>query len=264
MKRIVLLFLAVPLTVHAQGVEVWPRHVIDMPTAWTQPPTGFDLSVRAYGDGGALIGLNVGISNQFTFGASYGGTNILGEKPFEWNRAPGLMIRYILLDSRPPSSTGSTLSYAWPDLSIGFESQGYGAFNDSTGRYANKSRGFYVVASQRYEFFQNLDFHGGVNYSLERGDRDSDINFFFGTALAFNQDFELLGEYDFAFNDDKSKTRFGTGNGYLNAGLRLRIRDVIYLEVFVKNMTQNRRTSNYFNREFKITYFQFIDAINIL
>lgn len=254
MRRIVLTLMTVlPVIANAQGFDVLPRHIIDLPTAWTQPAAGFDLSIRAYGDGGAIMALNVGISRQFTFGASYGGTNILGEKQLNWNRAPGLMVRYNLIDS------SNALNYSWPDISIGFESQGYGAFNDSTGRYANKSRGFYVVASQRYGLFENLDFHGGINYSLERDDEDTDINFFFGATLAFNQDFDVLAEYDFAFNDDKTKSEFGSGNGYLNTGLRLRIRDLVYLEFFVKNITKNRRTSDYFNREFKITYFQFIN-----
>jgi hypothetical protein len=181
------------------------------------------------------------------FGASFGGTRILGEDSLEWNPAPGLLARYQLINE----------SFALPAISIGFESQGYGQHIDSTSRYANKSMGFYAVASKSYAFLERLDFHGGVNYSLEDGDGDNDINLFAGMALAVNQDFDLLGEYDFALNDTEDHD-LGSGNGYLNAGLRLNIKKVVYLEVFLKNLLDNRHIANYINREFKITYFQYI------
>jgi hypothetical protein len=149
-------------------------------------------------------------------------------------------------------------SFALPALSIGFESQGYGSYISNLSRYANKSAGFYVVASKSYAFLEHLDFHGGVNYSLERGDGDKDVNLFAGASVAFNQDFELLGEYDFALNDTKEKVTLGEGTGYLNAGLRLNIKKVVYVEVFMKNLLQNRRSAKYINREFQITFFQYI------
>jgi hypothetical protein len=97
------------------------------------------------------------------------------------------------------------------------------------------------VASKSYAFLERLDFHGGVNYSLERDD-DSDINLFTGGALAINQDVEVLGEYDFALNDTQENS-LGAGNGYLNAGIRLNIKKVVYLELFVKNLLDNRKTA---------------------
>jgi hypothetical protein len=250
MKKLVLLLLLLLLPVAAigQGIDVRPRHVIDTPTAWPLPRAGFDLSARAFGDGGVILALNVGVSNQFMFGASYGGTHILGEDSLQWNRAPGVMARYNLIIE----------SYALPAISIGFESQGYGPYIPNLSRYANKSPGFYVVASKRYDFLEFLDFHGGVNYSLERADGDRDFNLFAGASLAFNQDFELLSEYDFALNDTKEKVSLGEGTGYLNAGLRLNIKDAVNIEVFLKNLLKNRRTAKYYNREFKITFFQFI------
>jgi hypothetical protein len=249
MKKTVLwlsLFLSFPAVIFGQGIEVPPRHVIDLPTAWPLPRAGFDLNVRFYANGGALMSLNVGVSGEFMFGASYGGTRILGEDSLEWNNAPGLLLRYQLINE----------SFALPALSIGFESQGYGAYLDSTSRYTNKSRGIYVVASKSYAFLERLDFHGGINYSLERED-DSDINLFTGGALAINQDVEVLGEYDFALNDTQENS-LGSGNGYLNAGIRLNIKKVVYLELFVKNLLDNKKNAKYFNREFKITFFQYI------
>jgi hypothetical protein len=249
MKKIVLsLLLLLPISVIGQGFDVHPRHVIDTPTAWPLPQAGFALMARAFGNGGVIASLSVGVSKQFMFGASYGGTHVLGEDSLLWNRAPGIMVRYNLIEE----------SFALPSISIGFESQGYGPYISELSRYTNKSPGFYVVASKSYEFLEHLDFHGGVNYSLERDDGDRDVNLFTGASLAFNRDFELLGEYDFALNDTKEKVSLGEGTGYLNAGVRLNVKKVVYIEVFLKNLLQNRRSAKYFNREFQITFFQFI------
>lgn len=254
-KLIVSWFLLLPVVIFGQGIDVQPRHVIDTPTAWPLPRAGFDFTTRVFGEGGMFVALNVGVSNQFMFGASYGGTNVLGENVVEWNRAPGVLLRYNIIPE----------SFALPAMSVGFESQGYGPFiakSDSAGkeinRYTNKSPGFYVVASKSYAFLEHLDFHGGINYSLERGDGDRDINLFTGAALAFNQDFEILAEYDFALNDTEKKVSLGEGTGYLNAGLRLNIKKVVYIEAYLKNLLQNRTTAKDYNREFQITFFQYI------
>jgi hypothetical protein len=192
------------------------------------------------------------------FGTSFGGTEVLGESQADWNPAPGVLVRYQLLSE----------SLGLPGVTLGFESQGYGPFvRDSTdkskGRYVNKSLGFYVVGSKSYDLLERLDFHAGINYSLERDDQDKDPNLFLGMTLAINRDIELLAEYDLAFNDDKTQEsqnvrRFGDGKGYLNTGIRLNLKDVVYLEFYLKNLFKNRTTAEDYAREFKITYFQFI------
>jgi len=207
------------------------------------------LGMRFFGEGGVILGLNVGISDKFMFGASYGGTNVLGEKTTNWNSAPGVLARYQLLSE----------TIGLPAVTVGFESQGFGAYIDSTRRYVSKSTGFFVVGSKSYDLLERLDFHGGINYSLEDGDGDDDINLFAATTLAFNPHFEALLEYDLAFNDSPEEDRtIGDGKGYLNAGLRLNIGSVLYLEIFLKNLLDNQLTADEFTREFKITYFQYI------
>lgn len=257
-KLAVLFFLFFPVLASAQGVDVPPRHIIDTPTAGLLRRGGFDLNVRFYGQSGVNLAMNVGVSRRFMFGTSFGGTEVLGEKQADWNPAPGVLVRYQLLSE----------SLGLPGVTIGFESQGTGAFvRDSTdkskGRYVNKSFGFYVVGSKSYDFLERLDFHAGINYSLERDDGDKDPNLFMGMTLAINRDIELLAEYDLAFNDDKtadsqSTRRFGDGKGYLNTGIRLNLKDVVYLEFYLKNLFKNRTTAEDYTREFKITYFQFI------
>lgn len=242
-----LLLLGVPLQVFAQGLGVPPRWIIDTPTAGTLPRVGFDFSVRTYGDGGLLGSVNVGVSERFMFGVSYGGTNLLGNGVVGWNETPGVNLRYQLIEE----------SFGLPAVTLGFDSQGFGAFNDSLNRYANKSPGFFLVTSKGYDLFERLDFHGGVNYSLETADGDRDVNLFGGATLALNSDFEVLCEYDFALNDNDNNS-ITSGRGFLNVGARLNIRSVVYVEFFLKDILENRKEIVNANREMKITYFQFI------
>jgi hypothetical protein len=253
-NRLAVLFvLWLPAVVLAQGVDIPPRHIIDMPTAGLLRRGGFDITVRFYGQSGVNLAMDVGVSRRFMFGTSFGGTEVLGEKRANWNAAPGVLVKYQLLSE----------SLGWPGVTIGLETQGYGAYDDSTKRYWHKSMGAYIAGSKSYDVLERLDFHAGLNYSLERGDKDKDPNLFLGMTLAVNRDIEFLAEYDLAFNDDGStdsqkQRRFGDGRGYLNTGIRINVKDVLYLEFFLKDMFQSRPDAEAYNREFKITYFQFI------
>jgi len=252
-KNFIAFFLLVAATlVQAQGVDLWPRYMIDKPTAGVLRKGGFDLGLRFYGNSGALLSLNVGVSDRFMFGASFGGNDALGEKKPSWNPAPGVLVKYQLF----------TENIGMPGITIGFENQGYGPYlkADTLQRYINKSPGFYVVASKSYDFLERLDFHGGINLSLENKDKDRDPNLFMGATLALNPRLEVVAEYDVAFNDTPAEPRRDVrdGEGILNTALRLNIKNVIYLELFLKDLFKNQTKAEDYVREFKITYFQFI------
>ena len=244
-------------TALAQGVDVLPRQIIDKPTGSILPSGSFDLGLRFFGDGGVIMGLNVGVSKRFMFGASYGGFNVLGDNEPNWNPAPAVLARYQIINE----------NVVLPAITLGFESQGFGTYADSTSRFQYKSPGFYAVASKSYNLLERIDFHGGINVSLENNDGDSDPNLFLGMVLAVNPYLEFLTEYDLAFNDDKKEEQagatrtLGDGKGYMNAGLRLNLENVVYMEVFVKNLFDNQRQVERFTREIKITYFQFIKIL---
>lgn len=81
-----------------------------------------------------------------------------------------------------------------------------------------------------------------------------------GATLAINPHIEIIGEYDVAFNTTPSEPRRDVhdGEGILNTGVRLNIKKVIYLELFLKDIFKNQTQTKDYVREFKITYFQFI------
>jgi len=241
------------------------RYVIDAPTAGILDPGYFDTSMRMYANGGLLGRIHIGLSDKLMFGVSYGGENIIGEGKVNWNPQPGVNLRLRLYKE----------NYNVPAVAIGFDSQGYGAFRenitkevvslDSTGapiietqtvnvkRYVIKSKGFYLVFSKNYAFFTNMGVHVGINYSLENKDGDNDVSIFTGFDLSLNDELALVGEFDFATNDD-DKDAFGKGKGYFNLALRWGFARDFYLQFAMKNILENKENVNEPIRELKIVY----------
>lgn len=248
MKKIFCLLLFVLLwTIDLKAQHlVEQRILIDLPTAGTLERGSFNIKLRIFANGGLLGGVAVGITPRFMFGISYGGENIIGQGDVNWNPNPGIQARIRIIDE----------SFTMPAIVLGFNSQGYGAYNDSLNRYANKSRGFFAAASKNYAFLFNLGLHGGVNYSLENDDDDDDINFFLGADLSFSREFRVVIEYDSALNDNNDRG-FGSGKGYLNAGFQWSFSDRLFLEFNLKNILENGPDNLHTSREIKIGYFEY-------
>ncbi len=243
MLATVTLILLYPFTLSAQRLFE-PRLLIDMPTAGVLERGSFDIHIRMFENGGLLGGVAVGITPNFMIGLSYGGENIIGEGDVNWNPFPGIQARLRLINE----------NFAMPAITLGFNSQGYGPYDDALNRYAIKSRGLFAVASKNYAILFNLGLHGGINYSLENDDDDKDVNFFFGVDLSFSDEFRFALEYDVARNDNNDRG-FGSGDGYLNAGFQWTFSNHLFLEFYLKNILENGPSNP--NREFKISYYEF-------
>lgn len=245
MKRFFLglLFLLMASVLPAQDRALPPVELIDLPTAGTLERGSYISNIRIYPAGGLLGGVQIGLSNRFYLGVSFGGENIIGEGKINWNPEPGLQFVYRIIDE----------NILLPAIAVGYNSQGFGPYLKSEKRYSIKSRGFYFVASKNYAFLGDLSFHGGVNYSLERGDGDKDGNLFAGVLKSLNRDLSLLAEYDIAFNDNDFHS-IGRGRGYLNLAIRWVFASRILLQFQFKNILENKENIPYSNREIKIAY----------
>ena len=241
----VTLFLLLPLVTRAQELQLPFLQIIDVPIAGTLEKGSYVSSIRLYPNGGVLGALSIGLSDRFYFGVSFGGENIIGEGQVNWNPEPGLHLAYRILDE----------NILLPAVAVGYNSQGYGPYQKETKRYTIKSRGFYAVASKNYAFLGDLSFHGGVNFSLEKGDGDSDANLFVGMLKSLNPDVTLLAEYDFALNDNDIHS-LGSGKGYLNLGVRWLFARRLAIQFHVKNILQNKQNVPHANREIKILYLE--------
>ena len=226
-----------------------PTELIDCPTAGTLSRANFNVSMRAYPNGGILAGTNIGLSNRFMVGISYGSEGIIAESPPNWNPRVEFSVKLSLVDE----------GLIYPAMTLGFCSQGYGSYVDSSyghdkGRYTFKSKGFYAVGSKNYPFRGwQVGIHGGVNYSMEQDDDDKNLDFFVGMDTRLNKDIGLVAEYDFATNDNR-KTSLGNGRGYLNLAIQWLYAENLVMEILLKNLVDNRKGVSDIWRGLRVTY----------
>ncbi|MGB2869075.1 MAG: hypothetical protein WBD36_11535 [Bacteroidota bacterium] len=226
-----------------EGATVEPTMIIDKPSAGLLKRGAYLVSSDFFQEGGVLVGVSVGLFDQFSFGISYGGTNIIGHQKITMNPFPGVNAKLRLLNE---SST-------MPALALGFDSQGKESYlpADTLKRYTIKSPGAYVAASKNYLFLGNLSFHGGLNLSMERQDGDKDLNFYAGIEKSIGKDISILAEYDFATNDNLV---VGEGKGYLNFAFRWSWGKGLIVGFDLKNVVKNQQNVSIGNRTLQIDY----------
>ena len=230
---------------YSQDYEaVEPVILINKPTAGTLLQGSFRANLLAYPDGGILAGLDAGVTDRLMFGISYGGTNVIGTGAVSWNPQVGVNIRYRVIEE----------GYTNPAIAIGYDSQGYGSYIDSTKRYQEKSLGAFCVISKNFSLLGILGLHGGVNYSFERED-DKSPNLFFGIDKSINPELALACEYDFALNDNEDDA-LGSGKGYLNASLHWTFAGRLRLDFILKNILKNRKDVPAMSRAIRISYIE--------
>ncbi|MDX2129210.1 MAG: hypothetical protein SFU91_09270 [Chloroherpetonaceae bacterium] len=217
------------------------RYLYNMPTAGVLKRGTYAIEGWAHSEGGTILLASVGLSNRFTFGISYGATNLIGSGNPKGNKYPGVMARYRLLDEE----------IAFPAITLGFESQGRG--NWIGNRYERKAPGLFAVASKNFEMLGFITFHGGVSYSaLERED-DASPNFFFGVEKTIGQEISIYGQFDAGLNDDTTPS-FGNGRGFLDLGVRWFAGSGITIEVNFSNVLDNYKNIGAINRSIRLEY----------
>jgi hypothetical protein len=227
------------------GATIEPTMLIDKPTAGLLKRGSYSVSSNFFQNGGVLVGISVGIFEPFTFGISYGGTDIIGHEKINMNPLPGMNAKLRLLSE----------SSVTPAIAIGFDSQGKEPYltADSLKRYTIKSPGVYIAASKNYAILGNLSLHGGLNKSMETSDGDKDLNMYVGAEKSLGRDISIMMEYDFAVNDN-SANAIGKGVGYLNFGFRWTWGKGLVVGFNLKNITKNQEHVNVGNRTLQIDY----------
>ncbi|RLD10753.1 hypothetical protein DRI50_10725 [candidate division KSB1 bacterium] len=235
------------LSVYSQNIEaVKSISIIDCPTAATMERGSFMGILQAYGDGGLLGYLEVGLTNRMMFGISYGGKNIIGNGAIDWNPVVGVNMRYRIIDE----------ALSFPAISVGYDGQGHGAYLDALKRYVEKSKGLYITASKSFSFLGPWALHGGVNYSFERADNDKDLNGFIGLEKSFNDELSIFAEYDLGMNDNTGRS-IGDGKGYLNAAVKWTFQKKLQIDFLWKNILKNNSLVKGSSREIRISYIEY-------
>ncbi|MFZ5980126.1 MAG: hypothetical protein ACOYVF_05790 [Candidatus Zixiibacteriota bacterium] len=227
--------------------DIPPRRLVDLPTAGTLPRGHYDIGMRVYYNGGGLGYINIGLSNRFMMGISYGAEGVFSNTEPNWNNRIGFSLKFRLVDE---------LEY-FPAITVGYTDQGYGPWSDEANRYVFKSRGFFGVVSRSFYFYKwTAGWHGGVNYCMEDEIyEDDNFDVFVGFDATFNYNMALLLEYDFAINDNKSQPSLsGKGRGYLNFAVKWLFTDNLEIELIAKDLMINRPEADTFAREIRLTY----------
>lgn len=240
-----------PSLLRAQGsagtaANVEPRFLVDVPTAGMLPEGSFTLDLDFYQRGGVLCGLSFGLLERLTVGLGYGGSQLIGSDDPEWNELPGINLKIRLFEE----------SEVLPAIAFGFDSQGRDGYIRALDRYLIKSPGFFAVASRNYAWLGDMSLHGGINYSLERGDDDRDISLFVGAEKSIGAALALSGEYNLAANDSDGRS-LGKGRGYLNFGIRWSTGGGMTLGLNVKDVLRNLRDVESINRTIRLEYAKF-------
>lgn len=249
MKKLIffLLFFLISVPLYGQSEDInQTLTIIDCPTAGLLNRGSFLTGLHTYDNGGIMALLGVGITSRVMFGISYGGTNIIGSGSVDWNPQAGVNIRYRLINEY----------LTFPAVSIGYDSQGRGAYIDSLDRYSEKSKGLFLAVSKSFRFIGTFALHGGVNYSFERDDGDKDLNGYLGMEKSVNEELGMFLEYDLAMNDNTGQS-IGDGKGYLNAGLKWTMQNKFYLEFIWKNILENNKYHHQSGRVIRMSYIEY-------
>lgn len=230
-----LCLLALTTTTYTQGTagesaKYQYRFLIDMPTAGVLDKGLVAIGTEYLPYGIVIARLEVGVFNDIGFGISYGGVNVIGAGNPDWYKLPAVDIRFRL----------SKETLLIPTITLGFNSQGKGIFSESSGRYGIKSPGFFGAVSKNFAFYGYLSLHGSACYSLETRDGDNFIDITGGFEKTLGENISLVGEYNFAFNDNQSEI-FGKGNGYLNLGIRWTLGEGFTLGFDLRDLLNNKK-----------------------
>lgn len=224
------------------------RSLIDIPTAGILEKGFVGVSADVLPFGVVISKIEVGVFDNFSFGISYGGSNIIGTGRVDWYELPGVNVRARLVDE----------TESMPAFTIGFDSQGKGLYDEELKRFEIKSPGFYVAAAKNFEFLGYLSLHGVINYSLERDDDDKDLNLGVGFEKTLGGKVSVVGEYNFAINDNTIKA-YGDGNGYMNFGVRWSVGEGFTIGLDLRDLLDNKKISS--NKADRALFVEFIKSI---
>lgn len=241
MMYVACVFATLTTQVRAAETIVEPRYGVDMPTAGVLRRGEYAMTTQMYRGGGLTAGLSVGIFDRMMFGISFGGNGIIGVGDVTWQKIPGIVVKYRIIDET-----------VFPAFALGFDSQGNEGYNADKNRYTVKSPGFYVAASKNYTFFGYLSFHGCLNYSLENEDgKIPDLTL--AAEKSVGDNVAMTAEYDLALNDHNN-AHFGRDRGYFNMGVRWHVGGGLSLEADVKNIFGNQDGVPAASRVIRIEY----------
>jgi hypothetical protein len=218
-------------TTVGDAAKIEYRYLIDMPTAGVLKKGMVAISNDILPGGVMISRMEVGVFDDVSFGIGYGGANIIGTGSPKWYKLPSAALRVKVMRE----------ALAMPALTVGFDMQGKGLYDDEKERYQIKSPGLFVAAYKSFSLMGYMLVHAAVNYSLEQADGDNFMNLQIGAEKTISAKVSIIGEYNFALNDNTKD--FGKGRGYLNLGVRWAPADGMTIGLDLRDLLNNKKWS---------------------
>ena len=220
--------------------------VVHTPTAGVLKQGQYQIDLTAFGNGGTMGGIGIGLFNRFMFGISYGGDGLIGYGDPKGNKYPGVVVKYRIIEE----------SMSLPALTVGFDMQGHGTWYDGAERYLFKAPGGFVALSRNWmSNFGRFGIHLGVNYNTIEAEDQKSIDGFAGIDFSLNEQLAILAEYDLAMDDNNEDNMFGEGpGGYLNLGVRMTFAQSLVLQFDFTDVLNVSAATEGIGREIKIVY----------
>jgi hypothetical protein len=233
MKRLLCFFIAIAALLIGPGIcQQHIAEVIDTPTATAIDLGSYSFSTRLYSEGSILTRLYYGIIMEgLTLGLSFDAENVIGSKEVNVNR-PFLFIKF-------PLYTGDQ---KWPVVSVGFDEQGLGDYDEEEKLYKTAPMGFFIVLT-KLGLAPGLNFSMGANanHSLLRNAPEKILGFC-SSDYMISPEFMLLAEV-------KEITAW---NSYLNVGAKYFMNQELNFEFSALNI--GGRNGDWPERIIKVTY----------
>jgi hypothetical protein len=220
-------------------------HTVSNPTAGILSKGEARIHQLTFKNNSVMVGVNVGLFENFQFGISYSAENIIGDKEPKWHNQPEFNVRFRILNETLQS----------PALAVGIDTQGYGMYHKSLKRYDIKSKGAYLVASKNFGFLGMIGFDLGTNYTFEKEDDKTALDIFTGMYKTIGPNFMLFTDFSLGLNDNcKRSMHTGRSRGYLNSGIQFRVNDQLTLKLLMHDLFKNRPGNDLFDRSIMIDY----------
>jgi hypothetical protein len=230
-------------------ISLYANHLftVDNPTCGILSKGEARIFQKVYKNNGMLVGTEVGLFDNFSFGVAYGAEQLVGEQEPEWHNTIDFFARFRIIQE----------SIHYPAFAIGINTLGHGTYYNDKKRYDIKSKGAYIVASKNYSFMGLIGFDAGVNYTFEDETDFDNTNFdiFTGVYKTIGQNLTFFADYSFALNDkEKSNLIGGDGKGYLNAAIEMKINEQLSLKLLLHDLLKNKPNNEIFDRSLLIDY----------
>ncbi len=219
------------------------RYIVDMPNAGVLDKGDYVIYSSIFPEGGISMLFEASPFNNFSFGLSYGGVNIVGSGKIELQNIPGIHLKYRVFDET------KTL----PAFTIGANSQGKGKYSFSDKRFSTLSPGLFIAASKNYSWALGVvSFHGGLNYSLEQAPEDRDPNFYIGMEHSIGK--YISANFEYNFQIDEKKAKYYDQAGLFNIAFRWSVAKGVTLELQFRDLLEHSLYYDGFNRAICLEY----------